>query len=282
MPKLLLAAVLLLVSVNVLVLAGVAYNRSGEPVLSIELTERELPVHRSFADTDENSGTSLDLKWQVFNPDEDNAYGYSNYTSPPWLDHKKLTSLGFDIERLKIATKDHPFRLNTASTDVIVVLEYQGETYRKALNVSEQKLDSLQNKVLDHPEDEEITAALSKYEDQLERFKLSSSRLYAVDAGLDLQTLMKQYPGQGRYMFARGEIKLSWNDNVIEGRIKQILIDNVHIPLPMSQALSKLSLENRPYRYDGEVIPPRYKVLMNLGQRLEPWIESVVYTNNKS
>ncbi|MGB5398368.1 MAG: DUF4824 family protein, partial [Gammaproteobacteria bacterium] len=214
--------------------------------------------------------------------DEDNAYGYSNYTSPPWLDHKKLTSLGFDIERLERTTKDHPFRLNTVSTDVIVVLEYQGETYRKALNASEQKLDSLQHKVLDHPEDEEITAALSKYEDQLERSKLSGSRLYAVDAGLDLQALMKQYPGQGRYMFARGEIKLSWNDNAIEGRIRQILIDNVHVPLPMSQALSKLSLENRPYRYDGEVIPPRYIVLMNLGQRLEPWIESVVYTNNKS
>ena len=44
MRKLIIASVVLLLLTNVVVLAGVAYNRSGAPLISIELTERELPI----------------------------------------------------------------------------------------------------------------------------------------------------------------------------------------------------------------------------------------------
>ena len=280
MPKLILASVLLVLSINVLVLAGVAYNRWGDPVVTIELTERELPIHKSFARTDENSGTSLNLKWQVFNPDDDDDYSYSSYNSPQWLHDAKLTSLGFDINALKKSTKAEHSRLDIISNEVILVLEYQGETYRKALQANEQKLADLQHKVLNHPDDEKLTITLSKYENRLERFNFVTSRLYVIDAGLDLQALMKQYPQQGKYMFARGEIGLSWNDDAIEGRIKQLLIDNIHVSLPASERLSKLSLENRHYKYDGDIAPPRYRVKLKIGQRLEPWIESVVHTGD--
>ena len=44
MGKLLLAAAVLLLSTNAVVLSGVAYNRAGEPFVSIDLTERELTI----------------------------------------------------------------------------------------------------------------------------------------------------------------------------------------------------------------------------------------------
>jgi hypothetical protein len=59
MRKLLIAAVVLLLLANVVVLTGVAYNRSGEPLFSIELTERELPLMQSIGYEEENSGTTL-------------------------------------------------------------------------------------------------------------------------------------------------------------------------------------------------------------------------------
>ena len=63
MRKLMLSAVLLLLVTNIVVLSGVAYNRAGEPVVSLELTERELTMVQSYRRTDENSGTALLLQW---------------------------------------------------------------------------------------------------------------------------------------------------------------------------------------------------------------------------
>ena len=65
MHKLILACVSLLLLSNVVVLAGVAYNRSGEPLASIELTERELPLRVTYNSTDDDSGTALSLKWHA-------------------------------------------------------------------------------------------------------------------------------------------------------------------------------------------------------------------------
>ena len=52
------ASVGLLVLTNAVVLAGVAYNRSGEPEVEITLTERELPVALgTFGGRDEDTGS---------------------------------------------------------------------------------------------------------------------------------------------------------------------------------------------------------------------------------
>ena len=82
MRKLLLSAVVLLLLTNVVVLAGVAYNRAGEPVVSLELTERELTLVRSYRRTDENSGTALSLQWQVSGDGEPLATLYAGGSSP--------------------------------------------------------------------------------------------------------------------------------------------------------------------------------------------------------
>ena len=275
MRKLILASVSLLLLTNVVVLAGVAYNRSGDPLVSIKLTERELPVWQSYRSTDENSGTALSVKWLIFSPNKDPKYFSRTYTTPTWLDDKKLTALGFDIKELKSNIKKYQYRTSHLSTEAVVVLEYQGEAYHKTLALAESKAERLRKRVADFPDDEEELDKLNDFEEKLSRLKISQSRLYAVDAGLDKQALMQKYADQNKYLFARGEIGLQWTKDDIEGRIRQLYIQKIHASLPFSNILSGLTSGEAYNSYSAVPVPPRYKVRLNIGKRLEPWIASV-------
>lgn len=104
-------AAVLLVLVNIIVLAGAAYNRSGDPIASLQLTERELslPYYRAY-NKKENSGLALRLSWKVApnfsEKNRYNRYSLSNYTSPNWLTENKLKELGIDIEKAKANKKN--------------------------------------------------------------------------------------------------------------------------------------------------------------------------------
>ena len=93
----LISAIVLIVLTNMVVLAGVAYNRSGEPDAVVQLTERELHWKKHYGMTDkEDTGLYLNLKWNM---------GGFPYRYPPWtfqqenswLNQEKLQVLGFDI-----------------------------------------------------------------------------------------------------------------------------------------------------------------------------------------
>ncbi len=78
-----------LVLVNVIVLAGISYNRSGEVITKLQLTERELSLPYRSHRQKENSGLALRLNWN-FIPDEldrnrYSKYGLQRYNSPTWL-----------------------------------------------------------------------------------------------------------------------------------------------------------------------------------------------------
>ncbi len=62
----LIGAIALIVLTNVVVLAGVVYNRSGEPDAVVQLTERELSWLKRWDVTDkEDTGIYLKLKWNL-------------------------------------------------------------------------------------------------------------------------------------------------------------------------------------------------------------------------
>ena len=67
----LLAGIALILAVNAVALAGVAYNRSGEPDSVLRLTERELQASYGWHGSAENSGAALTLRWRV--PVEESA-----------------------------------------------------------------------------------------------------------------------------------------------------------------------------------------------------------------
>jgi hypothetical protein len=277
MRKLILACMLLLILTNIAVLAGVAYNRSGEPVQILELTERELPISQSASSKEENSGTTLSLQWQILDPEIDVVAEFlSNmYGTPAWLNDEKLTALGFDMKKFKSESEKYRYRTSHLASEVVLVLEYQGESYDKALALAKEKEDQLRQSVAQKPDDKVRVAALNKYQGQLTRFKISQTRLYAVDAGLDEQVLTEKYAGKKNYLLARGEIGLDWHDGKVSGRIRQIYIRQVHVPLPLSEQLTAWTKGETYVTHTNNFIPPRYSVRLNIGKRLEPWIESV-------
>ncbi len=274
MRKFTIASVILLLLTNAMVLAGVAYNRSGEPVISIELTERELPVNQSFSVNDENSGTTLSLKWQVLDPDEDSYYMTTTYGTPEWLDDNKLKELGFDMKALKSDADKFRSRTSNLSAEAILVLEYQGESYYKALASVKEKVDKLRLQAADYP-DNENSNNLENYEKRLSRLKKSQTRLFVIDAGLDKQALLKRYADKNKYLLTRGEIGLRWVGDIVSGRIKQLYIHQLHVPLPLSEQVAAITNGEVYSTYNNDQISPRYSVRMNIGKRLEPWIESV-------
>lgn len=275
MLKFIIASVFLLLLTNVVVLAGVAYNRSGDPLLTIELTERELPIVVSASSKDENSGTTLSLKWHVLSPDKDPEYMSTTYGSSAWLDDEKLTELGFDMKKFKSEPDKYRHRTSHLATEAVLVLEYQGDTYLKALALVKEKQEQLRLMVAEYPDDERLANDLNNYVEQLARLKVTQSRLYVVDAGLDVQALIDKYAGNNNYLLARGEIGLGWNEDDVRGRVSQLYIRQVHVPLPLSEQLVTLANGEAYANNRNSSIPPRYKVRLNIGKRLEPWIESV-------
>jgi hypothetical protein len=83
---LVLAAAVILVT-NAFVLLGVARNRAGRSLQTIQLTERELPMNYRGK---EDSGVALRIQW--------NQYSFAMFDQYSWLDRAKLESLGFDCD----------------------------------------------------------------------------------------------------------------------------------------------------------------------------------------
>ena len=115
---------------------------------------------------------------------------------------------------------------------------------------------------------------MGDYENKLTELKVSRTRLYVIDAGLDKNMLMQRYANKKDYLLARGEIGLRWNQGVVSGRIRQWYIKQVHVPLPLSEKLVSLA-DGQTYSAYNNLTPPSYKVKLNIGKRLEPWIEFV-------
>lgn len=280
--KLTIIAAALLVLVNVIVLAGAAYNRSGDPIASVQLTERELspPYYRAY-NKKENSGLALRLNWKVA-PDFSeknsyNRYSLSNYTQPNWLTENKLKELGIDIEKAKANKKSSRYRYKSIdSEDVIVVLEYDGESFKKILNNAENDIKQHRTGVKKSPHNKELIRQLKQYEESLAVLKISGSRLIAIDAGLELKALKEKYNDSSKYLMLRGEVRPRWSNNELKGRIKQLFISQVHVPLPYSKEINKITKhETTSNRYTRTNEKPRYQVELNVGKRLEFWVGGV-------
>lgn len=271
-----------LVLVNVIVLAGAAYNRSGDPIASLQLTERELspPYYRSY-NNKENSGLALRLNWNVnsANTYKNNYSSYSlkRYGVPDWLTEDKLKDLGIDVDNIKANRKNKYYGYKNSDTEeVIVVLEYDGSTYQTVLKGAENNVEKLRADLEKNTDDEDLQKRLKNYEESLEELKTSESRLIAIDAGLDLQTLKQKYNDSSKYLMLRGAIYPFWKNKKLVADIKQLFISSVHVPLPYSKEINEITnRETTSNRYNIRKEKPRYRVELSLGKRLEIWVGGV-------
>jgi hypothetical protein len=100
---------------NLVALASVARNRSGEPEAELWLTERELPRAPW---TDESTGVFLRLEWARSPP--------GSKADWPWFERAKLESLGFDCSHPADAKDAAKHYARVVPREAYVVLELDG------------------------------------------------------------------------------------------------------------------------------------------------------------
>ncbi len=270
------AGLMIIVLTNVIALAGVAYNRAGEPDGTLVLTERELRLPYSAGSARENSGLSLTIEWRTLQAPRNGYPGYNNrWGAVEWLDETRLDELGFETG-VAVMTPESRSRFNRSlSRDVWFVLEYDGPAYQamrervKAFSQGEQELARR------NPGNEEFEkrAARAKKLGVVERQE--ASRLFVVDAGLDPAMLRRKYPDEARYSIARGQVGATVNNDDddswrVQGYIQSLAVESVNVPLAFRDVFETLA-EESPRENEGL---PRYSVTLAYGKRQGPWIVS--------
>lgn len=267
-------ALALVVVVNSAVLGGVAWNRSGQPEATLQLTERELPLRHRYVRSKENSGLGLTLRL------------FEDSHSPEWLDERKLRALGFRPERYYAADESGYERDKRAlPRRAYVVLEFDGPAWQAALEEREQELAELNRKI---ETGEATVKERERLKKSLERMRHSGSRLLAVDAGDDARVLRERYPDTSRYLITTAEFRMRIDRSksaeretgwaVVRGHIGRIHSSRIHVPLQHHEALQAvLGSDTRSHRRRGAgpVESPRYAVTLHYGKRYEPWVAGI-------
>lgn len=260
----LIAGVGLIVVVNAIVLGGVAYNCSSEPESALRLSERELSAPTRGYGNKENSGMTLALNWRVLPPDthdaKKNAWAFAyNGGSPNWLNQAKMLALGFEKSAVSQSPDGQSRRSQSLSRDVLLVLELDGAAYQAALARAVQF--------------SEATSAQEKKQasDMLKREQDENSRLFVIDAGLDVAALRARYPDRNRYAIVHGQVRpngaVEKDNAALAGFISSVSANSLNVPLEWRHVFDGASAVRR----DGQT-SVRYTVDVKFGQRLEPWI----------
>ena len=267
-----------LVATNIAVLAGVAYNRSGTPETLITLSERELPL--PYYRNEEDSGLALHVDWRVLGAEEDDA-PYRSWGYPAWLTADKLAALGFQINADPGLETDGNRTRTPLPKAVFIVLENNGPAYREALRRAEQALARAKDRLRADRTDQQRQETVDKAAKRLERERISASRLFAVDAGLDPARLRETYADRARFIIARGLVKLTYDYGKhrrrVQGYIQRLSVEDIHVPLAQRKLLDALIAKDHSRREADA--PPRYDIALAYGRRFEPWIVSVKALN---
>lgn len=265
-------ALAVVLAANIAVLAGVAANRRGEPEAKAQLSERELrlphTLHR------ENSGLTLQLLWRTLAREANEEGIYYESRSPAWLDAGKLRELGFAVERMLAAERPK----EEIPREVLIVLEQDGPAWREELRRAEAAVAAEEARWRAKSDDRLLRERFDEAGKRLKRERVANSRLFAVDAGLDIGQLRGKYGDRSRYLIVRGQIRpmlavAGGGKRSLHGYIAGLAIESIHVPLGQRRVFDALLQQNKSRRDD--LAEPRFQVELAWGRRLEPWIVAV-------
>lgn len=270
--KLLAAAALLVVLVNGLILAGVAWNRRAPPESVLTLSERELWMTPASLSPEESNGLTLRLQWAVLPAHWDSSMDLSTATggwvAPVWLDQPKLAALGFDVS-WKLDDPRTPRHYDRMlPRDVLLVLELDGPAYAEALKRMRERAAQPETAAGQSP-DQAPALRAQRAREGAQRAETISTRLYVVDAGLDAGALRARYPDRSRYAIVRGSVRAEVTESgrapELRGHIWAVRCDEINVPLQLRTQLPKSS---EPYAKPRQP----FRVVLAVGRRFEPWI----------
>jgi hypothetical protein len=269
--RLLLLGVLLIVGVNAVVLAGAAWNRSGEPDALLWLSERELALPWRSADRRDNSGLALDLRWRVATADSSEAptHMYHGH-AVDWLDADALRALGFDIPQSGVI--DEKLRRRWLPRMAWLVLEIGGDAHARAVAGAQAQHDEAVARQVALPDDRESRDRLQQALTRLQQERDEHSRLFVIDGGPDPDRLRARYADRDRYLILRGRVvpvavSEASTARTLRGRIEAIDITRVHVPARFHAVF--------PGHFDSDAAghaAARHEVALATGKRREPWI----------
>lgn len=267
-------AVALIALTNMVVLGGVAHNRSGEPRGQFEFSDRELSPPWRWRHDQEDSGLALRLSWRV--PEQHDDREPSAAVTGAWLDDDKMQSLGFAP---RPDNTDGPRRPRPLPRDVWLVLEFDGDQYQTSLARARLGHEQAQDALATNPDDSTQIALAENAERRWLSERDDASRLFVIDAGLDRKQLRETYPDRSRYLIAGGRIRPSWpyasglsprHSREAAGYVDSLSIPNLHVPARYRATLLPLLDSSSLASELG-----RYTVRVSYGRRHEPWIVDV-------
>ena len=284
----LISTIALIVLTNVVVLAGVAYNRSGEPDATVPLTEKELHWQKSWSSMDrEDSGLSLTLKW--------NMPGYYKYgwehRKETWLNRQKLAELGFNIDFPLEDKKASRYYSRQLPRQAYVVLEFNGDAYQNWMKNARKHIEKLKQELIEEKKKDKKRILENNIRDTEQKI-VTQSRLFAIDAGRDTQGLRKQYSNRSKYIITSAIFDISRNYTsgnkdepkstpkpYLSGWVRALSIPQIHVTSDYrSFFISDIKTHTTVYLPRDKPLSelePRYQVTLNYGQRHEPWIAGV-------
>jgi hypothetical protein len=263
----------LIVLTNVIALAGVGYNRSGEPNSVVALTQRELNLPYGYwnGNKRDNTGLYLKVNWRVYDP---SIARVGNWGFPDWLNKVKLSELGFDVERFSEDDDVRAYR-STLPRTVVLVLELDGDTYKKVVESRRTEFKKAERELKAHGENETHRKQFETAQNALQDELNLHSRLFVIDAGLDANLLRKKYSDKKQYILAKGQVRLRYfpakdEPHNVGGQITKLIVDQIHVPLKFRSVF----LNNTRIRAKRNIndYGPKFTATVVYGQRLEPWL----------
>ncbi len=277
--SMLLAAAAVVVLINVIVLAGVAWNRSGEPEVRLRLSERELGVPGIWGRSREDSGLALHLRWRVpvANPLDDAIHPteHGAYVGANWLNVDKLAALGFDVRPL---SDEHARRYRRQQArEVWLALELDGPAYEDSVRQARAHLAAAEQALAERPDERPLQDRAKAARQLLTQASEEWSRLFVIDADRDPRALRVRYPDRERHAIVHGRVRPVWRvpdprkqrEREWRGHVEAVSIASIHVPLEFREAFESLLDDTQARR------AARYQVMLAYGKRREPWIVEV-------
>jgi len=273
----------LIVFVNAVALAGVAYNRSGDPDSVLHLSQRELKLPYSWLGSAENSGIALTLNWRVpveETTDSPNPVMYypSGSGMPSWMDKTKLESLGFNVSEIKTMEDGGMHYRKLLSKEVFLVMELDGPAYQQMLGYVQQYAARAEASYTANAGNKDLAQRAVNARNAAIREEQENSRLFVVDAGLDIGTLRTKYPDRMRYVIIQGQVRpqmgMTGNgkDQRFTGIVSSSSITQINVPVEFRHVFEHLPKNNLAGTNNQSA---RFEAELAFGKRLEPWLTSV-------
>ncbi|MFT6270121.1 MAG: hypothetical protein ACJAVV_002950 [Alphaproteobacteria bacterium] len=270
MKRYLIAGIGLITIINVIVLTGVAYNRSEPYTSSIEMSYRDFNLPYTNDSNAENSAKRLRFATRLPNKRDVDETDTNRFFATH-LSDQQLANIGLvNLDKPDAAAIDSAYwRYNLShEVDVFLALELNGEEYQRALRIKQQDMDTMLQKIERDPssvsEGQERRTRLS-----LEDETIRASRLFYIDAHKDSDELQKRYQDKPNVLLTKGKVQIYYNqkEKAYIANYAYLLVNEIMLPRELANTVSEYKLANKE---DNDLL-----FTLHIGKRFEPWLGQI-------